>query len=265
MSTPIRVETDPAGTAVVTVDHPPLNLLDRPLLDALTAAVDALERDRPRAALLRSEGKVVSGGVDVRGIFHPMSQTPEPDATAAAFLTELIELGRRVDHLPFPTVFAAHGLTLTWAFELALACDLILASPRASFGLIEATVGLTPCAGGPQRLAERVGVGRAKLLVMTAERFGAEELERWGAVDRVLPEEGFDDAVRAFTDGLAQGPTRAHAATKELLRTWREDGMESSLGGTPRVGGDLFVTDDLRGAMASFLEQGHGKATFAGR
>lgn len=264
MSTPVRVETEATDLAVVSVDHPPLNLLDRALLDGLVEAVATLERDRPRAALVRAEGRVVSGGVDVREVFAPLAEAADTDG-AAAFLAELVEVGRRLDHLPFPTVFAAHGLTLTWAFELALACDLILATPAASFGLIEATVGLTPCAGGPQRLAERVGAGRAKLFVMTAGRFDAEELERWGAIDRVLPAEGFDDAARAFTASLAAGPTRAHGATKEILRRLREDGMEPALGATPRIGGDLFATDDLRGAMSSFLEQGHGKATFSGR
>ena len=69
--------------------------------------------------------------------------------------------------MPCPVVFAAHALTLTAAFEIALACDPILATPNAKFGLVERVVGLTPSMGGPQRLAERCGSGRARELVMT--------------------------------------------------------------------------------------------------
>jgi enoyl-CoA hydratase/carnithine racemase len=119
--------------------------------------------------------------------------------------------------------------------------------------------------GGTQRLAERVGAGRARLFVMTAGRFGAEELAGWGAVDRLLPEEGFDAAARAFAAALAAGPTRAHAATKEILRHLAEGGLDAANRHTPRIAGELFATEDLQGAMASFVEQGHGKATFRGR
>lgn len=260
---PVTVEIDDAGLALVTIDHPPLNLYDQALHEALRDAVAELERARPRAALVRAEGKVVSGGVDVKQIFAPMAQAGDVDG-GTRYFAELVELGRRIHHLPFPTVFAAHGLTLTWAFEVALACDLIVASPRASFGLIEATVGLTPAMGGTQRLAERAGIGRARLLVTTGERFPAEELERWGVVDRLIPEDGFDAAARELAAGLAAGPTRAHAATKEILRHLAEGGLEAANEVTPQAAGALFATTDLRGAMASFVEEGHGKATFRG-
>jgi len=260
---PVTVDVDAAGVAVVTIDHPPLNLYDHALHAALGDAVAELERTRPRAALVRAEGKVVSGGVDVRQVFHPMAQAGDVEA-GTRYFAELVDLGRRLHHLPLPTVFAAHGLTLTWAFEVALACDLLVATPNASFGLIEATVGLTPAMGGTQRLAERAGAGRARLLVMTAGRFGAEELERWGVVDRLFPEDGFDAASRELAATLAAGPTRAHAATKQILRRLAEGGLEAANDVTPGVAGKLFATADLQGAMASFVEQGHGKATFTG-
>jgi enoyl-CoA hydratase len=237
---PVTVDVDAAGVAVVTIDHPPLNLYDQALDAALRDAVTELERARPRAVLVRAEGKVVSGGVDVKQVFHPMAQAGDVEA-GTAYFADLVDVGRRLHHLPCPTVFAAHGLTLTWAFEVALACDLIVATPAASFGLIEATVGLT------------------------AGRFGAEELERWGVVDRLLPADGFDAAVRELAATLGAGPTRAHAATKEILRRLAEGGLEAANDATPGVAGKLFATEDLQGAMASFVEQGHGKATFSGR
>jgi enoyl-CoA hydratase/carnithine racemase len=255
----VRVERDEL-LAVVTFDSPPLNLYTADLGRELREVIEGLERDRPRGVLFRAEGRVVSAGVDVE-LF-----AAQPDAAAAAALfDELVDLARRVDLLPCPVVFAAHALCLTWAFELALACDIILATPKASFGLVERVVGLTPAMGGTQRLAERAGAGRAKEFVMTGSRYSAETLERWNVVNRVLDEDGFDAAVREFTAELAAGPTLAHAATKQVIRDWREGGVELANQRVGEVAGALFDSQDLQDAVRSFLDEGPGRARFTGR
>ena len=124
-----------------------------------------------------------------------------------------------IEALPCPVVFAAHGLTLTAAFEIALACDVILAGPRAKFGLVETVVGLTPSMGGPQRLAERAGSGRARELVMTGDVYDAATMAAWGVVNAV--HDDVESAARALATRLADGPTKAHAATKEIIAAWR--------------------------------------------
>ncbi len=248
------------GLALVTFDSPPLNLFDAELGRALDAALADLEATPPRAVMFRAEGRVVSGGVDV-SLFAGLQSAQE----AAATFERLVELARRVDRLPCPVVFAAHGLCLTWAFELALACDLILAAQSARFGLVERVVGLTPAMGGTQRLAERAGSGRARELVMTGVPYDAATLERWNVVNRVLPDEGFDAAARELAHELAAGPTLAHAATKQVIRDYLEGGIELANDRVPRVAGDLFDTEDLRGAVRIFLEQGPGNASFSGQ
>ena len=110
-----------------------------------------------------------------------------------------------VEELPFPTVFAAHALCLTAAFELSLACDLLLAAESARFGLVETVVGLTPAMGGTQRLAERAGPARARELVMTGALYDAATLERWNVVNRVLPDDGFDAAARELRPRARRG------------------------------------------------------------
>jgi enoyl-CoA hydratase/carnithine racemase len=207
---------------------------------------------------------VVSGGVDVHD-FQAVAEGPDPVGRGTALWARLLRIAQTLEDLPVPTVFAAHGLTLTAAFELALACDLLLAAERASFGLVEIVVGLTPSMGGPQRLAERAGPARAKELIFTGERYPAADLERWGVVNRVLPDEGFAEAARGFTARLAAGPTVAHAATKRLVGTAVRDGVRAADAITPQVSGPLFGTADLRGAVSSFLADGPGKATYAGR
>jgi enoyl-CoA hydratase/carnithine racemase len=258
-SRPVRVQRED-GLAVVTFDSPPLNLFDQSLKEALVVAIGELEASCPRAVLFRAEGRAVSGGVDV-SLFAALSGAAE----AKAVFDELVSLAQRVDALPCPTVFAAHALCLTWAFELALACDLIVAAESASFGLVERVIGLTPAMGGTQRLAERAGTGRAREFVMTGERYSARELERWNVVNRVLEDDGFDDRVRALATEFSTGPTLAHAATKQVIRDYLEGGVELANERVGRVAGDLFETEDLRNAVRSFLEQGPGKATFNGR
>lgn len=257
--TPVSVQHDD-GLAVVTFDSPPLNLFDAALAEGLEATVGELESGRPRAVLFRAEGKVVSGGVDV-SLFAALSGPEEAERTFAG----LVDLARRVDRLPCPTVFAAHGLCLTWAFELALACDIILAAESASFGLVEKVIGLTPAMGGTQRLAERAGSGRAREFVMAGRPFPAAELERWNVVNRVLPDEGFDAAAHGYARELAQGPTLAHAATKQLVRDYLEGGVELANERVSGVAGELFATADLQAAVRSFLDEGPGRATFQGR
>ncbi|MFC0007777.1 enoyl-CoA hydratase/isomerase family protein [Micromonospora siamensis] len=254
-----RLDVEPSGLAVLTVAAGPLNLYTAELHDAFDAALDRLTADT-RALLLRAEGRVVSAGVDVN--LFAAQQTPEQ---AKVLFDRMLELPRRIAGLPFPTVFAAHALCLTWAFEVAVACDLIVAAERASFGLVEKVVGLTPTMGGTQRLAARAGVGRAKEFVMTGDRYPASVLHKWGVVNRVLPNEGFDAAARDFAAGLAAGPTRAHAATKRVLDHFGDGGVEAADQAVTTIAADLYRTDDLRNAVRSFLADGPGRATFTGR
>ncbi|MGV9821008.1 enoyl-CoA hydratase/isomerase family protein [Nocardia xishanensis] len=247
-----------AEVAVLTLANPPLNLFDQAMFDALVEDIAELTANPPRALLLRAEGKVVSGGVDVH-VFDGLTTEQGAELWRSLFA----QIIHPLEALPCPVVFAAHGLTLTAAFEIALACDIILAAPKAKFGLVETVVGLTPSMGGPQRLAERAGSGRAREFVMTADLYDAATMADWGVVNAV--HEDVDAAARELAHRLAQGPTKAHAATKQIIGAWRSGGVAHADSVTPEVSGELFATDDLRGAVRSFLEVGPGKATYTGR
>jgi enoyl-CoA hydratase/carnithine racemase len=269
-ATPVRIERD-GDVAVVVLDKPPLNLFDEEVFMAwervaaeLVALTDPVRADRARAVLVEAHGKVVSGGVDV-SLFSTIAEGPEPVLHGSALWVRLLRTAQTLEGLQVPTVFAAHGLTLTAAFELALACDVLIAAERASFGLVEIVVGLTPSMGGPQRLAERAGPARARELIYTGEHYPAAVLERWNVVNRVLPDEGFAEAARDYARRVAAGPTVAHAATKRLVATAVRDGVRAADDAVPAVSGALFATADLRGAVASFLSDGPGKATYEGR
>ncbi|KAA1380373.1 enoyl-CoA hydratase/isomerase family protein [Aeromicrobium fastidiosum] len=256
----VTVERLADGIAVVTFSAPPVNLYSLEMHADFDAALDEVLADPPRALLIRAEGKIVSGGVDVAQ-FHARKSKAE----TLKLYDRMLELPTRIDAMPFPTFFAAHGLTLTWAFEVAVACDIILASEKAKFGLVERVIGLTPTMGGTQRLAARAGVGRAKEFVFTGDLYDAATLERWNVVNRVLPIEGFDDAVVAFVRAIAVGPTKAFGAAKDILRHFEAGGVPQAIEHTTAIASELFDTADLQHGMESFLENGPGKATFEGR
>ncbi|MEA3036456.1 MAG: enoyl-CoA hydratase [Sphingomonadales bacterium] len=255
---PWTLEQDgPLG--VLTISKPPLNLFDREVDEGLHAAIRHVAVDRPRGLLLRAEGRVWTGGVDVN-IFAGL----EPES-AAGLWRRGFELVQSIEDLPFPVIFAAHGLCLTWGLEVALACDLLVAAEGAQFGLVETRVGLTPSMGGPQRMAERAGPARAREFVMTGDLYTAATLRDWGVVNTVWPDAEFEERARAFALHLANGPTVAHAATKRIIQAQKEGGARTADAIVPELSGALFATEDLKNAVQSFLTDGPGKATYEGR
>jgi enoyl-CoA hydratase len=244
--------------AVLTVHAPPLNLLDAALTDQLDDALAQLEAEPPRGLLVRAEGKVWSGGVDVEQ-FAGLSAQQGHD-----LWVRLLGFAQRIEALPCPSLFSAHGLCLTWGLELALGCDLLIAAPKAKFGLVEKVVGLTPSMGGTQRLAARAGSGRAAKFVMSGELFSAAELYEWGVVTHLAEPEELDEAARSLIAELANGPTVAHNATRAIIAAEASGGVAAADALVPDLCGDLFETQDLRRAVRSFLDVGPGKATFEG-
>jgi enoyl-CoA hydratase len=251
-----RLERD-GDVGVLVIDDPPLNLFGREMVEDILAALD--ETEGVRALLVRAEGEHFTGGADVH-VFEGLSE-----ADAKSFTGDLLATTHRIEELPFPTLASVHALCLTAGFELSLACDMIWAAESARFGLVEAVVGLTPLMGGTQRVAERAGPARARELVMGAGLYDAATLERWNVVNRVLPDGELRDKSMRFAQRLAAGPTRAHHATKRMVRAFLEHGVRGADERAPDIGAPLFETEDLQGAVRSFLSEGPGKATFSGR
>jgi enoyl-CoA hydratase len=245
------------GTVVI--DSPPLNLFGDAVLHDLEAVLAEARAAPVRALLLRAEGRVFTGGVDVH-IFDRLS----PDG-ASELAGRLFRLAHGLEDLPCPTVACVHGLCLTAGFELALACDMIWAAESARFGLVEAVVGVSPFMGGTQRVAERAGPARARELVMSGDLYVAATLESWNVVNRVLPDDELVAGATAFAERLAAGPTRAHAATKRVVRAFLDGGVRGADAATREIVPPLFATEDLRRAVRTFLDEGPGKATFEGR
>ena len=242
---------------VLVLDNQPLNLFDADMVAGILGALD--EAADCRALLVRAEGKYFTGGVDVN-VFKGLSE-----AGAAELTGELLSITHRIEALPFPTLASVHGLCLTAGLELVLACDMIWAAESAQFGLVETVIGLTPLMGGTQRIAERAGPARARELVMSGGLYDAAAFERWNVVSRVLPDAELAEKSLRFAQRLASGPTKAHHATKRIVRAFLDDGVRGADAVTAEIGAPLFETDDLGQAVDSFLTEGPGKARFQGR
>jgi enoyl-CoA hydratase len=254
----VRLERD-GDVGSIVLDNPPLNLFDATLMNDLIQRLEEAEGEMFRALVIRAEGKVFTGGVDVH-VFD--DKTPEQ---AEALFKDLIRIVHKLEAMPLPTLASVHGLCLTAGLELSLGCDLLFASESARFGLVERVIGLTPAMGGTQRLAERAGPARARELVMTGDLYDAATLERWNVVNRIYPDADLASATTEFAQRLATGPTRAHVATKRMVREYLDHGTHGADAAIGDIAAALFGTQDLQDAVDSFLAEGPGKATFHGR
>jgi len=255
---PVRIERD-GPVASMVLDAGDLNLFGADIWEALMDCVDQVAASDARCLVWRAEGEIFTGGVDVAVFAEAVAQ-----GNAAENFGSLIATARKLESLEIPTLALVQGLCLTAGLEVSLACDMLWASKDARFGLVEAVVGLTPGAGGTQRMAERAGPARAAEFVMSGALYDAETLERWNVVNRVLPADDLQEKGMKFAHKLANGPTLAHASTKRIIRGLREGGIDRADDVTPGQFADLFASEDLQNAVETFLEKGPGNATFKG-
>ena len=258
MST-VRLEHHGA-LAVAVLDNPPHNLLSGAVSAELYAAIDEVAQDGTRALVIRSEGRHFCGGADV-GSFA--GGAAGPGATGSG--ERRLGLHERIEALPFPTLAAVRGVALGGGFEIALACDLIVAADTARFGLTESSFGLAPLLGGAQRVVQRAGATRAKELMFGGRQVSVDVLERWGIVNRVVPADDLVEAALAWGAELAAGPTVAYGVIKDLVRLTVTEGVAAADEANRELTRPLFATEDLKIGLTSFKERGPGKAEFVGR
>jgi enoyl-CoA hydratase/carnithine racemase len=248
------VSLDLGRVAHLELVNPPLNLVTRALLDELAEALAALGAT--------SAGDVRVVVVTGRGdrAFCAGSHVGEFEAQRGSAGRGRLELEERVSRtladLPMPTIAAIEGDALGGGLELALSCDLRIASARARLGLPEVRLAVIPGGGGSQRLPRVVGPARAKELILTGRIIGAEEAERIGLVNEVAPA----GEARARADALADEiATRGPLAVREAKRLIDaamdldlDDGLAAELDASERI----FATDDmLEGATAFFAKR----------
>lgn len=246
------------AVAVLSMQSKPYNLLDVQLCQSIVAGLDWAREHDARAVILRSSLRHFSAGADLDAMI-------EAAGTSGTLDWQLVEVLRAFDEHPAPIVASVQGVCVGGGFELALACDLIVAAQSAKIGSVEATVGLHPLMGGVQRVAQRAGAARAKEMAMLGRRYDAATLERWNIINRVVPDEGLDAATMVLAQELAHGPTVAHAATKRLVAAAINDGVAAADEAMAGIQRPIFESRDFPTGVSSYREKGIGMATFEGR
>src|SRR6266478_5548194 len=221
MDKQVRFETSGA-LGILTLANPPLSLFSEELIGDLRDAVTAAKQTPLRALMVRAEGKIFSGGADVR-FFRGRTS-----AHARERVTSHLRTIADLEELPCPTLAAVQGLCIAAGLELALACDLIWAGASARFAQAEASIGTTTLLGGVQRLAERAGPSRAREIIYSAAQYDAATFERWNIINKVVPDDEFETQTKAFAERLATGPTRAYAAGKRIVRAYLDGGIRAA-------------------------------------
>ena len=255
-SPPVARELD-GEVAVLTMQHAPHNFLSTALYDGLLDGVRWAAEQGARAVLLRSSLRNFCAGADV-ALFDSAERGVAPDL-------EVVALLRAFDTLPIPIVAAVHGVCLGGGLEIALACDLIVASESAKIGSVEAAIGLNPLMGGIQRVTERAGAARAKEMALLARRYDARTLERWNIINRVVPDEQLEAVTRTLAHELANGPTVAHASTKAIVSHTISHGVQATDEAMAELQRDIWKSADLKIGLASLAANGPGAARFEGR
>lgn len=238
--------------AVLTLNRPDkLNALNAELLGELDAAVTQLTADASVAcAIVTGAGdKAFAAGADIAAMLELSAEQ------ARAFSALGHQIFGRMERAPFPIVGAVNGFALGGGCELALACDFLYASDKAKLGQPEVNLGIIPGFGGTQRLARRVGIGRARELCFTGDTIGAEEALRIGLVNAVVPHAELLGKVKDVAKKIASKGRVAVAQCKRVIHAGEDIPLDVANAIEMQAFGALFATADRREGMAAFLEK----------
>jgi enoyl-CoA hydratase len=249
----VRLTLGPVAT--LELDDPPLNLVTGTLLADLDDALATLEGVAPgdvRAVVVTGAGdRAFSVGSNVKEF---EAHRGSPSGGLDRFELEA-RVAQRLAALPIPTIAAIEGDALGGGLEIALCCDLRVASERAKLGLPEVRLAVTPSTGGTQRLPRIVGIARAKELILTGRIIDAAEAHRIGLVNEVVPAGGAVLRARAIGAEIAERGPLAVRAVKVLVDAalgWPlAEGHAAEVAASVRI----FATDDLLEGARSFVEK----------
>ena len=252
----VTLERRPDNVALIRLDRPKANALSGTVLGQLQAVATELHDDPSGAVVLWGGRRIFAAGADIVEL-----NDGGADAVGANFAGALGALAA----LPRVTIAAVNGYALGGGLELALACDLRVCGENACFGLPEVLLGVIPGGGGTQRLPRLIGASRAKEMIFTGRQVRAEEALAIGLVNRVVAPDFVLEAALAWAAELAGGPLVAHGLAKAAI----DRGLEGTLADGLAIEREAFAaaarTEDAARGIASFAENGPGKATFVGR
>lgn len=233
------------GIATIVLNRPPLNAVNEELLDELTAVCSNIEEDNSvNVVILTGAGRAFSAGRELSGILMGTEYPGGPRY-------------RSLENLSKPVIAAVNGYCFTGSFELAMCADIIIASENAVFGDTHARFGVTPGGGQTQRLPRLVGSRKAKELLFTCEMISANEAERIGIVNKVVPPEELEEAAHDMAKKILKNIPETISTIKSLINK----GMGASLEEGLQIeqdwhsGNPISPTDEGKKRIEKFLKK----------
>ena len=235
----------------ITLNRPAeLNALNTELLSELDMAFAEAANDAGvKVIILTGAGKAFAAGADITQMAGMNA------AEGKAFGAFGSDVFRRIELLPKPVIAAVNGYALGGGCELAMACDIRIASEKAKVGQPETGLGITPGFSGTQRLSRLVGLGRAKELILTAEAIDAREAWRIGLFNTVVPADKLEEAAFEMAEKIAAKAPLAVSYAKEAINQGIETDLETGIAMEANLFGLCFATQDQKEGMNAFLER----------
>jgi len=245
----VLLEKDGPHVGIVTLNRPKvLNALSPDVLEALCQALETLNADPDiRAIILTGNARAFAAGADIQAM---VAATPSD-----ILRTNTLKYWQRIQDIEKPLIAAVSGFAFGGGCELAMCCDLIVASETARFGQPEIKVGIMPGAGGTQRLTKAIGPYRAMEMVLTGEPITAQEAFAYGLVNRVVPVERYLDEAKELARTIAARPPIAIRLAREALKYGVETTLRDGMMVERRNFVLLFDTEDQKEGMQAFLEK----------
>lgn len=241
--------------AYITIDRPKaLNALNMDVLNELSCAFyDIDQDDSVYSVILTGEGKAFVAGADI-------AQMNEMNAIEGRqMMIAGHDVMNAIENLSKPVIAAVNGFALGGGCELAMACDIRIASEKAKFGQPEVNLGIIPGFGGTQRLSRLVGKGMAKYLIMTAEIISAEQAKEIGLVEKVVPAEELLNEAKKLADTINSKAPIAISSAKLAINKGYDLDMSSASALEIETFTAPFASDDKKEGMSAFLEKRDAK------
>ena len=246
----LKVAETPGGVVTLTIASPAtLNALNTTLLCELEDFVDTLDIERTRVLVITGEGKAFVAGADISEMAH-LSETE-----GLVFGQRGSRVFKKIEDLPFPVIAAVNGFALGGGCELAMACDIRIASIKARFGQPEVGLGIIPGFSGTYRLAKLVGQGVAKELIYTARMIDADEALRIGLVNSVVLPEELMNAVDAMVALILKNAPLAISFAKTCINENYDLDVDESIALENQYFAKCFATADQKEGMDAFLNK----------
>ena len=250
--------TEADGLGIVTLNRPEvMNALNREMRAELLSIL-GVAAESVRALVLTGVGRAFCSGQDLSDRIDGV-----PFDLEATLRDEYEPLLRALYGSPIPTIAAVNGAAAGAGANLALACDVVIATESASFIQAFSRIGLIPDAGGTWTLPRQIGSARAMGAMLFADRITARQAADWGMIYESVPDDAFAAHWQARARHLATGPTATYAALKEALRASPGNSFEAQLAIEARLQARCGATQDFREGVSAFLEK--RTARFTGR